>query len=118
SKRSDEEFFGPLLQVIRVPDFDAALFEANRTSYGLSASLLSDNRSHYEKFLRTIRAGVVNWNRPLTGASASLPFGGVGQSGNPRHSASVAADYCSYPVACTEGAKLEIPAKLPPGIAL
>jgi succinylglutamic semialdehyde dehydrogenase len=112
----DAEFFGPLLQLIRVDDFDVAIAEANRTAYGLSAGLLSDNRALYERFYLAIRAGVVNWNRPITGASGSLPFGGVGLSGNHRPSGYYAADYCSYPVASMETPKLEMPAKLPPGL--
>ena len=39
-KRPDAELFGPVLQVISVPDFDAALAEANATRYGLAASLV------------------------------------------------------------------------------
>jgi succinylglutamic semialdehyde dehydrogenase len=115
--RLDEEYFGPLLQLIRARDFNAAILEANNTAYGLSAGLLSDSRTLYEQFFRAIRAGVVNWNRPLTGASASLPFGGIGLSGNHRPSAYFAADYCSYPVASMEGEKLELPAKLAPGMS-
>jgi succinylglutamic semialdehyde dehydrogenase len=49
-----------------------------------------------------VRAGVVNWNRPTTGASSAAPFGGVGLSGNHRPSAYYAADYCAYPVASLE----------------
>jgi succinylglutamic semialdehyde dehydrogenase len=116
--RADEEIFGPLLQLIQVADFDAALLEANHTAYGLSAGLLSDSRELYDKFFRSIRAGVVNWNRPTTGASGSLPFGGVGLSGNHRPSGYYAADYCSYPIASMETPRLELPAKLPPGITL
>ncbi|MCA1971701.1 MAG: aldehyde dehydrogenase family protein [Caenispirillum sp.] len=100
--RPDEEVFGPLLQVIRVPDFDAALAEANATRYGLAAGLVTDDAGLWETFLRRSRAGVVNWNRPLTGASSALPFGGVGDSGNHRPSAAYAADYCAYPVASLE----------------
>ena len=98
----DVEHFGPFLQLIRVEDFNAAIREANRTAFGLAAGLLSDRRDQYEQFLREIRAGVVNWNRPTTGASGRLPFGGVGLSGNHRPSGYYAADYCSYPVASME----------------
>lgn len=114
--RSDEENFGPLLQVVRVKDFDAAIAEANHTAFGLSAGLLSDNAALYDKFRREIRAGVVNWNRPTTGASGALPFGGVGLSGNHRPSGYYAADYCSYPIASMETVSLTMPAKLTPGI--
>ena len=116
--RSDEEIFGPLLQLIRVDNFDAALQEANHTAYGLSAGLLSDSRDLYDKFFRAIRAGVVNWNRPTTGASGSLPFGGVGLSGNHRPSGYYAADYCSFPIASMESESLALPPKLTPGITI
>lgn len=96
--KQDVEFFGPLLQLIRVPDFNAAIAEANKTSFGLSAGLLSDKEEEYQQFYREIRAGIINWNTPLTGASSAAPFGGVGYSGNHRPSAFYAADYCAYPV--------------------
>ncbi|MBI4559026.1 MAG: succinylglutamate-semialdehyde dehydrogenase [Candidatus Hydrogenedentes bacterium] len=117
SNREDVELFGPLLQVIRVPDFDAAIYEANSTAYGLTAGLLSDNRSLYERFQIEIRAGVINWNRQLTGANSALPFGGIKASGNHRPSAYFAADYCSYPVASIETEKLVAPREPIPGIA-
>jgi len=98
----DEECFGPLLQVTRVADFAAAITAANDTSFGLAAGLLSDDEALYENFYRRIRAGIVNWNQPLTGASSAAPFGGVGASGNNRPSAYYAADYCAFPVASLE----------------
>ena len=100
--RGDEEMFGPILQVIRVADFDSALAEANATRFGLAAGLLSPDAALYERFQRGIRAGIVNWNRPTNGASSAAPFGGVGASGNHRPSAYYAADYCAYPVASLE----------------
>lgn len=117
-QRPDEEVFGPFLQLIRVPDFQSALDEANRTVYGLAAGLLSDNKELYDQFFRQVRAGVVSWNRQTTGASGSLPFGGVGLSGNSRPSGYYAADYCSYPVASLENPKLAMPTQLAPGIAV
>ena len=115
---SDEEIFGPLLKVIRVADFHAAIAEANRTAFGLAAALLGGDESHWQRFWRNIRAGVMNWNRPTTAAASTLPFGGVGLSGNHRPSAYFAADYCSYPVASLEDAKLELPAQRSPGIGM
>ncbi|MBV8781270.1 MAG: aldehyde dehydrogenase family protein, partial [Phycisphaerae bacterium] len=116
--RADEELFGPLLQLIRVRDFDAAIEEANATAYGLAAGFLGDDRAMFERFFPTSRAGVVNWNRPLTGASSRLPFGGVGHSGNGRPSAYFAADYCDYPIAVMETAFLDLPVKQLPGISI
>nr|WP_255263426.1 succinylglutamate-semialdehyde dehydrogenase [Pseudomonas aegrilactucae] len=116
--RPDEEFFGPLLQVIRYGDFDAAIAEANNTQYGLAAGLLSDSEARYQQFWLQSRAGIVNWNKQLTGAASSAPFGGVGASGNHRASAYYAADYCAYPVASLETASLVLPATLTPGVTL
>ena len=112
----DEEWFGPLLQVIRVKDFDEALRVANATEFGLAAALLSPSEELWKRFAVRARAGIVNWNRPTTGAASSAPFGGVGKSGNHRPSAYYAADYCAYPVASIETAELEMPAKLSPGL--
>jgi succinylglutamic semialdehyde dehydrogenase len=118
SNRPDEEFFGPLLQVIRYSDFDAAIAEANATQFGLAAGLLSDSAERYQQFWLHSRAGIVNWNKQLTGAASSAPFGGVGASGNHRASAYYAADYCAYPVASLECATLSLPATLTPGVSL
>ncbi|MGI8942701.1 MAG: succinylglutamate-semialdehyde dehydrogenase [Qipengyuania sp.] len=100
--RPDIELFGPLLQVIRVPDFDAAITEANNTRYGLSASLIGGGPQEFDLFWNEVRAGIINWNRPTNGASSAAPFGGLGLSGNHRPAAFYAADYCAYPVASTE----------------
>lgn len=116
ANRSDSEIFGPLLQLIRVPDFAAAIREANQTIYGLSAGLMSDDPEEYRQFYRKIRAGIVNWNSPLTGASSGAPFGGIGMSGNHRPSAYYAADYCAYPVASMEASEIKKPENLTPGI--
>lgn len=116
--RLDEEFFGPLLQVIRVNGFDEALEEANKTAYGLSAGILTDKKENYEKFYQKIQAGVINWNTPTTGASSSAPFGGVRHSGNHRPSAYYAADYCCFPVASLEAQELKMPETLSPGLEL
>jgi len=102
AERPDIELFGPLLQVVRVPDFESAIREANNTRYGLSAALIGGSPEQYNQFWANIRAGIVNWNRPTNGASSSAPFGGVGISGNHRPSAYYAADYCAYPVVSVE----------------
>ncbi len=117
-ERSDEELFGPLLQVVRYADFDAAIAEANDTHYGLATGLLSDSEARYQQFWLESRAGIVNWNKQLTGAASSAPFGGVGASGNHRASAYYAADYCAYPVASLETGSLTLPTTLTPGIRL
>ena len=100
--RPDEEIFGPVLQVIRVHDFDAAIDEANNTRFGLAASLIGGSPDQYDRFWANVRAGVINWNKPTNGAPSTAPFGGVGLSGNHRPSAFYAADYCAYPVTSSE----------------
>ena len=100
--RPDIELFGPLLQVIRVPDLDTGIAEANNTRYGLSASLIGGTPDDYGRFWANIRAGIINWNSPTNGASSKAPFGGIGLSGNHRPAAYYSADYCAYPVASTE----------------
>jgi succinylglutamic semialdehyde dehydrogenase len=114
----DEEHFGPMLQVSRYDDFSEAISMANKTRYGLAAGLLSDSADEYATFRHQIRAGIVNWNRPLTGASSAAPFGGIGASGNHRASAYYAADYCAYPQASLESTTLTLPEKLSPGLVL
>ncbi len=100
--RPDDEVFGPLLQLVRVAGLDAAVAEAADTAYGLAAGIVTDDEAAYRRFADGVRAGVVNWNTELVGASSRAPFGGVGRSGNHRPSALFAADYCSYPVASIE----------------
>ena len=114
----DEEHFGPLLKVFRYTDFDAAIAEANNTSFGLSAGILADSKDDYDYFFARIRAGIVNWNKQITGASGAAPFGGIGDSGNHRASAYYAADYCAYPVASVEAEKVAMPATLSPGLSI
>jgi len=116
--REDGEIFGPLLQVIRVENIEEAMTEANRTEYGLAAGIFSDNVETCQRFVAWVRAGIVNWNRPLTGASSEAPFGGIGRSGNHRPSAYFAADYCAYPVASMGADVLKIPEKMVPGIQI
>ena len=100
--RPDSEMFGPVLQMVRVGDFEAALAEANHTRFGLSAGLIGGDAALYDRFWRASRAGVVNWNRPTNGAASNAPFGGIGLSGNHRPSAYYAADYVAWPVASLE----------------
>ncbi len=116
SAPADEEFFGPLLQVYRVDNFDQAIEVANRTDYGLVAGLIGGTPEEYKHFFQHVKAGVINWNLPTTGATSYAPFGGLGKSGNLRPSAYYAADYCAYPVASSETAQLTMPASPTPGI--
>ncbi|KZZ67806.1 N-succinylglutamate 5-semialdehyde dehydrogenase [Oleiphilus sp. HI0130] len=114
----DEEYFGPLMQVIRYDDYAQAIELANRTRFGLAAGLISESVELWQRFLLDSRAGIVNWNMPLTGASSAAPFGGIGASGNHRASALYAADYCAYPVASMEAEHAMLPASISPGLEI
>lgn len=114
---SDEEVFGPLLQIKHVANLDDAITEANNTRYGLTAGILCDRLEDYEKFRKSVKAGIINWNQQTTGASGAAPFGGVGFSGNHRPTGYYASDYCSYPVASIEHKKLVLPEKRSPGLS-
>jgi len=116
SNREDDEVFGPLLQVIRVPDLQAAIEEANRTQFGLVAGIFTTERSRYEQFYDGTEAGLVNWNCPTSGASGKLPFGGLKLSGNHRPAGYFTTDFCNSPVASMERAELELPAQRLPGL--
>lgn len=100
----DEEIFAPIVQVTRAANFDEAIAAANATRFGLSAGLVSEDDALWQRFVLESRAGVVNRNRPTTGAAGSMPFGGLGDSGNHRPSAYYAADYCAHPMASFEAA--------------
>lgn len=106
ANRPDTEYFGPLLQVIRVPDFDAAIAEANATRYGLSASLISRRSDLYDRFWANVRAGSINWNRPTNAPPPAAPHGGLGLSGNHRPGGTYMADQCAYPVTSCESEQL------------
>ncbi|HHG8774375.1 TPA: succinylglutamate-semialdehyde dehydrogenase [Raoultella planticola] len=112
----DEEYFGPLLTIVRYDSFDEAIRIANNTRYGLAAGLISADPALFERFADEARAGIVNWNKPLTGASSKAPFGGVGASGNHRASAWYAADYCAWPMASLVSETLTLPATTSPGL--
>ncbi len=114
----DQEYFGPLTQIIRVESFGEAMAEANRTQFGLSSAIFTDDAKRFDQFAREIRAGLVNWNRPTTGNTGLLPFGGAGISGNHRPSGYYAADYCAYPVSSNMIEALTVPTQVTPGITV
>lgn len=112
----DEEVFGPVLVIQRADDFDQAMVLANNTAFGLAAGLISPSLERYQQFVAEIQAGVLAWNKPLTGASSQLPFGGLGQSGNYRPSAWYAADYCAAPMAAQLSTTLTMPPQVENGL--
>jgi acyl-CoA reductase-like NAD-dependent aldehyde dehydrogenase len=77
-----EETFGPVLAVMRVPDTEAALRMADDTAYGLHASIWGRDRARMGDLASRIRSGSVALNDvAINFIMPTLPFGGVGQSG-------------------------------------
>ena len=95
----DEELFAPFMQIQRAADLDAAISAANKTRFGLASGLICDAPDTWDYARPRLKAGILNWNKPTTGAASTLPFGGPGASGNHRPAAYYAADYCAWPQA-------------------
>ncbi|MDD5141870.1 aldehyde dehydrogenase family protein [Methanoregula sp.] len=74
------EVFGPVLPVMPVPDLDAAITEANRTAYGLGASIWTSSLPAVKRAFDEIHAGIIWVNRHLT-IPPEIPFGGMNESG-------------------------------------
>jgi len=77
-----QETFGPLFNVIKFETFDEALLLANKSGYGLSAAIYTENIQSVYRFKNEIGAGMASINNGTSGAEAHLPFGGNGKSGN------------------------------------
>jgi len=78
---AQEEIFGPVLSLIRVPDAAQALDVANGVRYGLSASVYTNDVSNMFKFVERLDAGILHVNSPTVGGEAHIPFGGMKATG-------------------------------------
>jgi len=79
---AQEEIFGPVLAVIKVPDFEAGLRVANATEYGLTGSVYSTDREKFDRARQEFHVGNLYFNRKCTGAMVGAhPFGGFNMSG-------------------------------------
>lgn len=78
---AQEEIFGPVLSVIRVPDFDEAMRAANSVKYGLSSSIYTNDATRIFEFIDRMETGIVHVNSPTIGGEAQMPFGGMKSSG-------------------------------------
>ena len=68
-----DELFLPFVTVVRVPDFDGALTEANAVPYGLTAGVFSRDDGELDRFLDEIEAGVVYVNRRAGATTGAWP---------------------------------------------
>ena len=79
---AQEEIFGPVLAVMRAPDFEAALALANGVGYRLTGAVYSRKPAHLERAREAFAVGNLYLNRGSTGALVGRqPFGGFGLSG-------------------------------------
>ena len=78
---AQEEIFGPVLSVIRVPDNGKALSVANGVRFGLSASVYTTDVASMFRFVDRLDAGIIHVNSPTVGGEAHIPFGGMKATG-------------------------------------
>jgi 1-pyrroline-5-carboxylate dehydrogenase len=79
---SQEEIFGPVLTVIKSPNFDESIKIANNTKFGLTGAVYTNNRKKLEKAKKELFIGNLYFNRKCTGAMVGgHPFGGFNMSG-------------------------------------
>jgi vanillin dehydrogenase len=79
-----DELFGPVAAVTKASDADHALALANNSTYGLSSAVLTNNLQLAMKFALELEAGMVHLNGPTIHDEATVPFGGVKDSGSGR----------------------------------
>ncbi|MCB2020294.1 MAG: aldehyde dehydrogenase family protein, partial [Burkholderiaceae bacterium] len=82
-KIAREEIFGPVMSVIRFKTEAEVVAMANDSSYGLQASVWSDNINRAHRVARALKAGTVHVNQ-YDEDDITVPFGGFKQSGNGR----------------------------------
>jgi aldehyde dehydrogenase (NAD+) len=89
-----EEIFGPVASVIRVEDLKAAIAEANRSEFGLSAGIVTQSIATAAAFKRRVQAGMVMINAPTAVVDYHVPFGGAKASSiGPREQGFAAAEF-------------------------
>ena len=88
---AQEEIFGPVLSVIPVADYQAAVTALNQTRYGLSGSIYTQDVNRAFRAMRDFETGIVYINAGTIGAETHLPFGGVKETGNGHREAGHAA---------------------------
>ena len=86
-----EEIFGPVLSIIEVETLQEAIAVNNRSRYGLSTSIFTQDVNRAFTAMRDVFTGLVYINHGTTGAEIQFPFGGVRGTGNGHREAGQAA---------------------------
>ena len=98
-----EETFTPQVGIYEVDTLEAALNIVHHSGYGLALSLFSENKQIQEEIFHRAKVGLLNYNRSTCGASARMPFGGMGRSGNDRPGGVSMITSCVTPVSLLKG---------------
>jgi alpha-ketoglutaric semialdehyde dehydrogenase len=94
SAMAQDELFGPVLSTFTAGDLDEAIAVANRTRYGLSASLFTRDLRAALGYVHRIEAGLVRVNGDTTGVDPHAPFGGMkGSSSGSREQGTAAREF-------------------------
>ena len=88
---AQEEIFGPVLSLIPVADYEAAVTAVNQTRYGLSSSVYTRDVNAAFRAMRDFATGIVYVNAGTIGAETHLPFGGTRETGSGHREAGHAA---------------------------
>ncbi len=81
SEFAKHETFGPVAAVEIVDSAEEAVEKANRTSYGLSAGIITGDRDRGFSLAQLIDSGIVHVNDQTVADEPQMPFGGVKDSG-------------------------------------
>lgn len=89
-----EEIFGPMASLLKVKDYDEALYMANDTPFGLAAGIATQSLKYAQHFKQHAQAGMVMVNLPTAGVDYHVPFGGrKASSYGPREQANYAREF-------------------------
>ncbi len=99
---TDHEVFGPDLCVEVIDADDEAIAVIDASPYGFANAVFTGSAARFEEFAARTQSGILNRNRSTNLASAKLPFGGVGKSGNYRPAGAWAHRNMVAPVAVLE----------------
>jgi acyl-CoA reductase-like NAD-dependent aldehyde dehydrogenase len=79
-----DEFFCPILTITPFASEEDAIWLHNTTPFGLTASIFTSDRERFNRIGDALQVGNLYWNLPTTFSPSTLPFGGLGISGNGR----------------------------------